>query len=167
MEFRKVSDEVLYPSEQLVKLNADNLAFLKTEAVKNLRKRSRICTHQSKEDKIHEMFIVLTKESYIRPHKHINKSESFYLIEGEVDVIFLDDEGQIIKKVEMGPVHSGKTFYYRLTDPFYHTFYIKSEVICFHEVTQGPFNREDTVFPAWAPDGSDQNEVDEYMKRFG
>ena len=28
------------------------------------------------QDKLHEMFIALSKSTYIRPHKHYNKSES-------------------------------------------------------------------------------------------
>ena len=163
MDYRKVNDEVLYPNERFATLDAAGMEFLKREALKNPRKRIRFCSHQGMDEKIHEMFIVHAKDAYVRPHKHINKSESLYLIEGEVDVIFLDDDGQIIKKVEMGPMASGKLFYYRLTDPIYHTFYIKSDLICFYEVTQGPFNREDTIFPSWAPDGSDPSHVVKFM----
>ena len=165
MDYRKVNDEVLYPNERFVHLNAIDLAFLKTEAFKNPRKRIRLCTHQSVDDKIHEMFIVHTKDAYVRPHKHINKSESFYLIEGEVDVIFFDDHGDISKKVEMGSPFSGKFFYYRISDPFFHTFCIKTDLICFYEVTEGPFNRFDTIFPTWAPDGSDVEQAKEFLNK--
>ena len=110
------------------------------------------------------MFIVHAKDAYVRPHKHVNKPESLFLIEGEVDVVFFDDLGGITKIVEMGPMTSGKTFYYRLADPWFHTLCIKTDVIVFYEVTQGPFNREETVFPSWAPDGSDFSEVEAYMQ---
>ncbi len=165
MDYRKINDEVLYPSERFVSLKALDMAFLKTEAFKNPRKRIRFCTHQGMDDKIHEMFIVHAKDAYVRPHKHVNKSESLYLIEGEVDVIFLDDQGKIIKRVEMGPPASGKLFYYRLSEPLYHTFCIKTDLICFYEVTQGPFNREDTIFPSWAPDGSDDKKVKVFLNK--
>lgn len=36
------------------------------------------------------MLIVMAKGSYIRPHKHKNKSESFHIIEGLLDVIVFD-----------------------------------------------------------------------------
>lgn len=165
MDYRKENDEVLYPKDQFVALKAADLAFLKTESFKNPRKRIRLCTHQSMDDKVHEMFIVHTKDAYIRPHKHINKPESFYLIEGEVDVIFFDDQGKIINRLEMGPPASGKLFYYRLSDPIYHTLCIKTDLICFYEVTQGPFNRADTVFPSWAPDGSNVGQVKEFLDK--
>ncbi len=165
MDYRKVNDEVLYPNERFVNLNAADMTFLKAEAFKNPRKRIRLCTHQSTDDNVHEMFIVHVKDAYVRPHKHINKSESLYLIEGEVDVIFFNDHGEIIKKVEMGSPISGKFFYYRLADPFFHTFCIKTDLICFYEVTEGPFNRVDTVFPSWAPDGNDKKSVEVFMRK--
>lgn len=155
MEYRRINEEVLYPKERFVSLNAGEIDFLKKEALKNPRQRIRICTHQSIEDNVHEMFIVHARDAYVRPHKHVNKAESLYLLEGEVDVIFFNDQGEKIKKVEMGPMHTGKTFYYRLSEPLYHTLCIKTDVIVFYEVTEGPFNRGDTVFPTWAPDGSD------------
>ncbi len=164
MNYRKENDEVLYPKDRFVVLNAADLAFLKAQAFKNPRKRIRICTHQSKDDKVHEMFIVHTKDAYVRPHKHINRSESTYLIEGEVDVILFDDDGEIIKRIEMGPPASGKIFYYRSADPFFHTFCIKTDWICFYETIGGPFNRSDIVFPSWAPDGSDPSQVEKFIR---
>jgi hypothetical protein len=52
----------------------------------------------------------------------------------------------------MGEFHSGKKFFYRLSGPIYHMLVIRSDFLIFHESTEGPFNREDTIFPEWAPD---------------
>ena len=52
MEYRKINDEVLYPEQRFVELNAKDVVFLKTEAFKNPRKRVRICTHQSPDDQL-------------------------------------------------------------------------------------------------------------------
>lgn len=156
MEYRKINDEVLYPKERLVSLKTGDLAFLKAEALKNARKRLRLCAHQSTNDKIHEMFIVHGKDAYVRPHRHLNKTESLYLMEGEADAIFFSDTGQVVQRLEMGVLGSGKKFYYRLCEPVYHTLLIKSETISFFEVTSGPFDLRDTEFPLWAPDGKDE-----------
>jgi cupin fold WbuC family metalloprotein len=165
MDYWKENDEVLYPRERFVDLSADVLAFLKSEALKNPRKRIRLCTHQGKDDKVHEMFIVHTRDTYVRPHKHIRKAESLFIMEGEVDAIFFDDSGKVVKKVEMGPISSGKCFYYRISEPIYHTLRINSDTLCFHEVAEGPFNPADTVFPSWAPDGSDEAAWKSFMER--
>jgi hypothetical protein len=39
-------------------------------------------------------------------------------------------------------------------------------LICFYEVTEGPFDHADTVFPSWAPDGSDAGKVKEFLNKF-
>lgn len=164
MAYRKFNDEVLYPEGDFVSVDAQVLSFLKAGALKNPRQRLRLCTHQDVSDKVHEMFIVHTRQAYVRPHKHLKRDESFYLIEGEVDVVFFDDDGRIRKKVEMGDLASGKTFYYRLNEPLYHTLKIKSDVICFFEVTSGPFDPQDTQFPVWAPDGKDEQKVRNFIE---
>ena len=40
---------------------------------------------------------------------------------------------------------------------------IASEFLVFKETTRGPFIREDTIFPNWAPDGKDESLVDKYF----
>ena len=59
---------------------------------KNPRQRARYCTHSLVDDEVHEMVIYHKEGTYIRPHKHIGKTESFHLIDGEADVVFFDDE---------------------------------------------------------------------------
>jgi len=41
----------------------------------------------------------------------------------------------------------------------------QSPWVVFHEATNGPFNREDTVYATWAPDDNDQNSVKAYMEK--
>ena len=38
----------------------------------------------------------------------------------------------------------------------FHMLIIESEFLVFKETTKGPFIREDTIFPDWAPDGSEE-----------
>jgi len=167
MEYKKINDEVLYPKEGFVSLKNADMAFLKAQASKNPRKRIRLCAHQNTDDKIHEMFIVHGKDAYVRPHRHLNKTESFYLMEGEADALFFNEAGQVVRRIEMGALGSGKQFYYRLSEPVYHSLIIKSPAITFFEVTSGPFDLKDTEFPAWAPDGKDEARAKQYMSRLG
>ena len=39
-----------------------------------------------------------------------------------------------------------------MSDPINHMLLIRSEFLVFHEATEGPFLREKTVFPEWAPE---------------
>jgi cupin fold WbuC family metalloprotein len=151
IKIRKESDEVLYPEEDVVFLQLAEIQELKRLASLNPRHRVRICAHRSPKDSLHEMFIVHMHDCYVRPHKHLGKVESMAVLEGEVDVVLFHDDGSIRRIIPMGTQSSGKVFYQRLADPIYHTLLIRSEFLVFHEITEGPFMRDSTVFPDWAP----------------
>jgi len=108
------------------------------------------------------MLIVHERGAYVRPHKHPGKTESTFIIEGTVDVVVFYDDGSIERVMRMGDYASGRTFYNRMASPVFHTLIIRSDVLVFHEVTNGPFNRSDTVFAPWAPDECDANAVNTY-----
>jgi cupin fold WbuC family metalloprotein len=160
----KLNDEVMYAADPIVQLSRLDIGELIERAGRNPRKRVRICTHKGIADNLHEMFIIHTRETYVRPHKHLGKSESFHVIEGAVDVVVFDDRGEITEVIAMGDYSSGKTFYYRIADPLYHTLLIRSEVIVFHEATNGPFERSDTLFAPWAPEDGAPSQK-EFMER--
>ncbi len=148
----KESDEVLYPEEEIVSINKQDMQQLKDMAVLNPRQRIRLCTHKTPSDKLHEMFIIHTSECYVRPHKHVGKIESMSIMEGEVDVVLFNENGEINKVFNMGAPDTGKLFYYRLKGPIYHMLLIRSPFLVFHEITEGPFLRQQTIFPEWAPE---------------
>ena len=158
-----LNEEVLYAADEIVQVNRQDISELVAMAVKNPRKRVRICSHRGVGDKLHEMLIVHTKETYVRPHKHLGKSESFHVIEGEVDVVVFDEAGKIFDVISLGDYPSGKTFYYRIADPLYHTLLIRSDIIVFHETTNGPFRYEDMVFAPWETDYTDVTGVNEFI----
>jgi cupin fold WbuC family metalloprotein len=158
---RKENDEVLYSTDEIVTLNKTILDELKSMALKNPRTRIRLCTHKDPKDSLHEMFIIHAKECYVRPHRHIAKIESFAVLEGEADAVFFNNDGSVRNVLALGEIGSGKQFYYRIADPIYHSLVIKSEFLVFHEVTEGPFVRNKTEFPIWAPDREDESK--EYL----
>lgn len=147
---RSESAEVVYADEEVIVLKAQELELLKQLALKNPRKRIRLCTHETPADILHEMFIVHTKGSYIRPHKSIGKPESFYIIEGQVDIVFFHNDGRLYKVISMGELKSGLPFYYRLSDQLFHTLIIRSEFLVCYEITTGPFLRSQTLFADWS-----------------
>jgi len=164
MQTNKMNEEVLYAKDDIVVVNQWDIAFLKEEAQLNERKRIRLCTHRDVGDLLHEMIIVHTKDTYVRPHKHLNKVESFHVIEGRANVILFDDNGHIIQIVEVGAYQSNQAFYYRVADPLYHTLMIETGQFVFHETTNGPFRSTDTVFAPWAPKESNKHAVKVFMR---
>lgn len=155
MKIKKFTEEVFYTCEKITTIDFETIRFLKNKATRNIRKRSRLCCHMDIEDSLHEMLIVHASDVYVRPHKHKNKIESFHIIEGDLDVIIFDEKGDIHKIITMGTSNSGKVFYYRLSDFFFHTVVPVSDNVVFHEITNGPFDRNDTIFAPWSPDETD------------
>ncbi len=161
----KINDEVFVSRDPIVRLGPAEVAFVKAQAATNVRKRARICAHKSGDDALHEMLIAISPDSYIHPHKHFGKSESFHIVEGAVDVVVFDDDGAVAEVLELGDPTTGKPFFYRLAQSAYHTLLIKSEFLVVHEVTNGPFSRDRTLLASWAPSEVSPIEAREYMKR--
>ena len=164
MKTTKFNEEVLYADEAIVKIDANDILELKQKAKKNPRKRIRICVHKDTKDHIHEMLIVHEKSCYVRPHKHANKTESFHIIEGNADIILFHEDGTIDQSISMGDIASGLKFFYRLPPDRYHTMLIKSEVLVFHEITNGPFRAHETSLASWSPEETDLDAVNKYIE---
>lgn len=162
---KEISEEILYAEGDIVTLDSQAIEFLKGKAKKNKRRRVRLCMHKNTDALVHEMIIVHSSGAYIEPHKHINKSESFHVIEGLVDIYFFDENGKAIKMIPMGDQSSGKVFYHRISESIYHTLIVKSDVVVFHETTKGPFNRPDTIWAPWAPAEGDEKAIKVFMNQ--
>lgn len=151
MPIVRKSDEVFQADGGVIRVTAADVAEVVRKGTTNARRRSRLCAHPGPSDRLHEMLIVLDRGTYIRPHRHAGKSESFHLIEGELDVVIFRDDGSVREVVRMGPYGSGKAFFYRLAEPCFHSVLVNTPFALFHETTNGPFDRADTEFAAWSP----------------
>ncbi|WP_004472205.1 WbuC family cupin fold metalloprotein [Leptospira santarosai] len=159
----KVSEEVYHSIHQFFSLQKNDMNVLTEIAKETKRKRARICSHLNSNELLQEMFIVHPKDTYVRPHKHINKPESMMILEGEVDFIAFDEAGGIKDILSMGAYHTGKIFYDSMRSSMYHTLLIRSEWLVFLEITKGPFKKEDTIFAPWSPEENDTESVREFM----
>ena len=163
--FNEMSKEVYYSTDDIVKLSRKDIDFLKKKMLNNNLQRIRICAHKDTSDKIHEMLIVLRKSAYIRPHKHLNKSESFHLVEGNGKIVVFYDGGDIQDVICVDGYNSEKKFYYRMNNAYYHTVLVTSDFLVFHETVQGPFKKEDTIFAPWAPEEGNKEGGNEYRRQ--
>lgn len=164
IELERINDEIFIAQGSIVSLGDKEASFLKSQAVKSPRGRARICAHKSNEDALHEMLIAISSQSYIHPHKHIAKSESFHIVEGSVDVIIFDDVGDITNIIKLGAPGSGRRYFYRLSEASFHTMIIHSDILVVHEVTNGPFDKEQTILAPFAPSEEDKSATRNYIK---
>ena len=165
MNYSKFNDEVLFAIDPVVKISKENINHLKQVADETSRKRSRLCAHKDISSPLHEMVIIHKSDTYVRPHKHVGKSESFHLIDGEVVLVLFEDNGDLREVVQMGNYVSGKIFYYRIDEPIFHSILIQSDIVVFHEATEGPFIREDTIFADWSPAEGNVDGICKFQKK--
>ena len=149
----------------IIELHERDLEALKRRAEGAPLRRSRLCLHRDVGEQVHEMVIAFCRDSYVRPHRHTDKSESFHVIEGELTVVFFDDRGEVTRLVAMAPQASGGAFLYRLNAPLWHTVVPEAEFVMLHETTSGPFVPEEREFAPWAPDEADEEGVRAFMDR--
>lgn len=163
--WRPHHSEIFYCEGPLVQVDGEGLAFLKAVARQNPSGKARLCAHATPEDNLHEMLIVHAQHTYVRPHRHRGKGESFLILEGEADVVLFDEAGGITGRIPMAPFAPGRIGYYRLREPRFHTLRIRSACLVFLEVTEGPFDPARTEFAPWSPDPGDGPGVEAWVRQ--
>ena len=164
-DFSKINESVYYSLSDIGKIGPDQIDFLRTNVVNAASKRIRLCMHRNESDDLHEMIILLHKDTYIRPARHYPKVESLHVMEGRADAVFFDKMGRVVDVVELGQHGSGKVCFYRMNCSIYHTLLVYSEMFIFHESTTGPLYETETFFPDWAPSEVDEINVALYKNR--
>ncbi|HAB36644.1 MAG TPA: cupin fold metalloprotein, WbuC family [Rhodobacteraceae bacterium] len=151
MNLIKKTSEVYLAPGPIAAIGSREINFLRQEVAINQKGRLRINFHHENSDPLHEMIIAIRPDSYIRPHKHPDKSEAFHVIYGVVDVVIFEDDGTIREVVSLAAKDEIKAFYYRMSRPFFHTLIIYSDLLVVHEITNGPFVKDGTKFGSFAP----------------
>lgn len=159
MRFEQINAEVLYSTDDITRLEQSDIERLKEMALDTPRQRIRLCAHPETNDSLHEMMIVHVRDVFVPPHRHVGKSESFHMIDGALDVVIFEDGGAIKDVIHLAAPGGDQAFYYRLSKPYYHTVLPTSDVVVFHEITNGPFRREDMEFAPWAPMETESSDV--------
>jgi cupin fold WbuC family metalloprotein len=153
---------IFFRGQDIIRIERPALEALKKDAEKAVLRRARLCLHQSHDDKVQEMVIAFCRDSYVPPHRHLGKSESFHVIEGELMVVFFDSEGNVTERLKMGAIDSGLPFLYRLSSSIYHTVIPLTEWVIIHETAAGPFVKEES-FPTWAPGQDDAEGIKSFI----
>lgn len=147
------SGEVLVCTDEIISLNHSDVERLSAMAAASPKRRARICVHKDEGAGVQEMIILMNRSSYVCPHRHANKCESFHLVKGSADIVVFGDDDVIEKVIPFSCEHA---FFYRLDTNRYHTIVVRSDFIVFHEVTNGPFIRNETEYAPFAPrEGTD------------
>jgi cupin fold WbuC family metalloprotein len=150
-----IKSEVYFNRNDLEVVGEDWIGFLKDRARQSPLRRSRLCLHRGHDDPVQQMIIVMCQDVLFRPHRHLAKSESFHMIEGLLDLILFDMDGNPEQAVHMGPIGSGLNFCHRLNISQFHAVLPLTDFVVMHEITAGPWIKEEAEFAPWAPEQSE------------
>ncbi len=149
MNFSSIRTE--YDELNVASVDLDTVKQVQEASANNALKRSRVCMHPANESLVHEMVIAFTKGTYIRPHKHINKVESYLILTGEIELVYFNELGEVIKRYPLTAYGKGGAFYLHAENNLWHTVLIKSDFALMLEITNGPLDATQTLFADWAP----------------
>ena len=150
-DLTEAGEGIYYSRHEIPLVDEAVINVLKHAARTNSKRRARFCAHPSADARQHDMLIVSHRDTYVAPHRHFDKSESFLILEGSATIMLFDDKGGLEKTIAMGPAGSGKPFFYRMPSGRFHSLAIDSELLVFVESTVGPFRADESENGSWAP----------------
>lgn len=133
------------------------------QARKSPRLRMNHNFHESMEAPIHRMLNALEPGTYLIPHRHPDKEETYLVLRGSLIAILFDEEGEVINKVTLNP----KMGNYGIEIPAgtWHGIVVLEPGTVIYEIKQGPFSPlTPENLASWAPAPTDREKVDAYMK---
>ncbi len=153
--FRAVAPEVFYASEPFAVAGPEAVELIKRAALSTPRRRCRICFHSVPQDRAQEMLIAMHCSSYVRPHRHLKKTETLTILEGAATALLFDEAGIVIQRLLMKPYGSEQPFFYRMPQRVFHTLRFEHEWTLYLETTTGPFDPISSEAAPWAPPEND------------
>ena len=142
---------MLFRSERMKLVTKEILDSLTEQAKENVRLRMNYNLHDSLEAPVHRLLNALEPETYMPPHRHIDKEETYLIMRGALMAYFFDDNGNVTEKVRL----SAEDGNYALDIPvgkWHSLISLESGTVIF-EVKNGPYRPLlSEEIAVWAPD---------------
>lgn len=137
---------------------------LSNQAKQSARLRKNYNFHQNDSDMSHRLLNAMEPDSYIQPHRHLdkNKDETLIILRGKMGLIVFDDQGRIEKTVLLEP--NGETVLVNIPHGTYHSWVSLEANSVFFEAKAGPYlplTGEEKA--SWAPEEGAPG-VDDYLQ---
>lgn len=148
---KQVSPEVFYSDGRFLAADQVIVDKLKKAAAASPKRRARLCFHEGADAAQQEMLIVMQRDSYVRPHRHLSRVETLGVVEGACDVLLFNETGALTEVLPLSVAAEGGAFFYRMPPGLFHTLVFRSEWLVFVETTIGPFDPSASESAPWAP----------------
>ncbi|NDV58527.1 WbuC family cupin fold metalloprotein [Bacteroides sp. 519] len=135
------------------------------QAKENERLRMNYNFHESLDEPIHRLLNALEPGTYLPPHRHKNpdKIETYLILRGSLIGVLYNDEGDIIKKLELNPQKG--IYGMEIPAGMWHSIVVLEPNTVIFEIKDGPYApiSAENIAP-WAPDPSDDLAVKLFME---
>ncbi|HEY5757104.1 MAG TPA: WbuC family cupin fold metalloprotein [Steroidobacter sp.] len=121
------------------------------KAAASPRRRAHHNLHGSSNDLVQRFVVVTQSDTYIRPHRHMTKSELCTIVRGRFECVVFDSDGTITKRSVIGEGTPNLAF--ELPSQTWHTLLALTDGAAFVEVKEGPYDPTTAAeFARWAPE---------------
>jgi len=157
LSIRKISNETSYIVDKISpRMTGPMVEKLQHDYSLSKRKRHRFCFHQNPDVNLHDIVICYDKSSYIRPNKHIGKSESVLVLQGDIEIYIFNDFGDLIDLISLGTFNSKKPCYVRIPPNTWHGLRSVSDIpVIMKETISGPYDSSSLIWADFAPPESE------------
>lgn len=134
------------------------------QAKENARLRMNYNFHETMDAPVHRMLNALEPGTYLPPHRHSDKEETYLVLRGRLMAFFYDEEGNVTEKICLNPLEGR----YGLEIPprtWHSIIALESGTVIF-EIKKGPYqplSPEDMA--SWAPAPDDVEGVKAFVER--
>lgn len=119
------------------------------------RLRTHHTVHTSHDDPVQRLFVAMQSDSYIRPHRHADRSETLLGLRGRFDHLVFDDDGQVIERLSFGTPECVASCI-EVPPGTWHMVIAHDADCLLFEVKAGPFDPGSAkYFAPWAPPEGD------------
>lgn len=146
-------NNAIFNNSNIFKVSEDDLKILAHSAEVAENGRFRICMHQSQCENIQEMIIAMARHSKLLPHRRKGKKRSYSILYGELELNLYDSNGNEVDKFILS--HE-QTRFVRLSQDYFILPVVKSDIVVFHEIAEGPFEAKDE-YASWYKDNIGAN----------
>ena len=110
------------------------------------KKNGRLCLHLKETDLVHHMILCEWQGKIYPPHRHLNDSECFTIIEGKLGLVEYTDGGSILHAT----VLTAGSFHKASIGQFHSVFPLTQPVV-YNETKGGPYKPLRESLPQWYP----------------
>lgn len=142
--------EAFYAQGPLKTVGPDAVAALKERLKDKPGGQVRVCLHESPAaNGSQDMLIVLGAAHHSKTHKHLNKEETYHIVEGRLRLELYDAQGKKTSTLTLGAPGSGLPFMARIPRDTWHATFPEGGFAVFHESRPGPFEPGDNQYAPW------------------